>query len=153
LVINRDIQQAQLFVDGTEVYSQPMESDGTVLLGDLTDPTVNTLTIGSDPSGTYGVPGQYDIDDFAVWSRPLVPNEIQAIYTLGQAGIGITNEPLPQPLSVQLTSTGAKISWSAGTLQSAPTLLGPWAPVAGAVPPSYQYNPSGPTNQFFRVMQ
>jgi Concanavalin A-like lectin/glucanases superfamily/Bacterial Ig-like domain (group 2) len=153
LVINRDIQQAQLFVDGNEVYSQPMETDGTILLGDLTDPNINTLTIGSDPTGTYGVAGQYDIDDFALWMRPLAPDEIQTIYTLGQSGVTFTGGVVPQTLSVQKTANGATISWSAGTLQSAPTLLGPWNPVPGAAAPSYQFVPSGPTNVFFRVVQ
>ncbi len=153
LVINRDTEQAQLFVDGNEVYSQPLETDGTVLLGDLTDPNINTLTIGSDPTGTYGVPGQYDIDDFALWMRPLALDEIQTIYTLGQSGASFTGGAPPQTLSVQRTANGAQISWAAGTLQSAPTLLGPWNPVPGASAPSYQYVPGGPTNVFFRAVQ
>jgi hypothetical protein len=154
MVINRELEVVQLFVDGNEVYAQPLEADGVVLLGDLTDPNINTLTIGSDPTGTYGVAGQYDIDDFALWSRPLAPDEIQTIYTLGQAGMSFNNgsAPPPETLSVQRTTNGATITWTAGTLQSAPTVLGPWVPVPGATAPSYQYISSG-TNVFFRVMQ
>jgi len=155
LVINRELGQVEVFVDGSEVYSQPLEFEGTSLLGDLADPNINTVTIGSDPTGTYGVAGQYDIDDFAMWSRALQPDEVQTIYTLGQAGQSINGSGGfgSQTITVQRTANGATISWSSGTLQSAPTLLGPWTAVPGATAPSYNYTPSGPTNQFFRVMQ
>jgi hypothetical protein len=149
MVINRDAAYVALFVDGAEVYAQPLEYEGNSLLGDLT--TGNALTIGSDPTGTYGVPGQYDIDDFALWSRPLAPAEVQAIYTLGQAGEPIENGYLPETVGVQLIAHGFQLNWASGTLQSAPTVLGPWTAVEGAAAPSYQVVPTPGTNQFYRV--
>jgi len=151
MVVNREQAQVELYVDGIEIYSRTTVSLGDTLLGDLTDPTINTLTLGSDPTGTYGVAGEYDIDDFALWGRALSPAEVQAIYTLGQADEPIENGYLPETLVVQPIAHGFQLNWASGTLQSASTLLGPWAAVPGATAPSYQIVPTPGTNQFFRV--
>jgi hypothetical protein len=150
LVINRELEVAVVYVDGNPVASQTLVSLGDVLLGDLTDPNNNTLTIGQDPTGTYGVAGEYDIDDLVLWNRALLPSEVRAVYVLGQAGQSIINGFVPETLTAQFSAGALQLTWNSGALQSAPTVLGPWTDVSGASAPSYNV-PIGTGNQFFRV--
>ena len=149
LVINRELEYAAVYVDGRQAGFQSLDSLGDVLLGNLS--TGNAIFIGQDPTGTYGVSGEYDIDDLILWGRALAAGEVQAVYTLGQAGQSISNGFVPETLTLLQTPNGCQLNWTSGVLQSAPTLLGPWAAVPGATAPSFQFTPSSPTNQFFRV--
>ena len=154
LVIDTNTFEAEYFVDGQVVLGKPVVSLGFVILGSLDDNS-QPVTLGSDPTGGYNVSGEYDIDDFGLWTRPLSEEEIQAIYQLGLAGqpIGNANFPLVSPVSLSISQSGGniQISWSGGSLQSAPTVNGPWAPVSGATVSPYQFAPQTGANQFFRV--
>jgi hypothetical protein len=150
MVINQQLADVEMYVDGVEVYSKTTESLGENLLGDLS--TGNILTLGSDPTGKYGVTGEYDLDDFCLWNRALEPVEMQTVYTLGQSGQSLISGYAPQTLSIQSSSGFLQLNWSSGILQSAPTVLGPWSNVTNATPPSYQMSlPAGTNSEFFRV--
>ena len=69
----------------------------------------------------------------------------------GKTGQTITGN-VQQTLTVQLTANGCLINWATGVSYPPPTLQGPWAAVPGATTPSYNYMPSGTTNQFFRAV-
>ena len=110
----------------------------------------SATTIGQDPTGTYTEPGAADIDDVGVWTRVLSPYEAYAINYVG-ASHGRTFDTFgPVHLTLQPYGSGYAIVWQAGTLQSAPTLNGPWTPVAGASAPFYSFTP-GAGNKFYRV--
>ena len=55
---------------------------------------------------------------------------------------GYTGPPTEVTLSISLSDGQVTISWENGTLLSAPTVNGPWTPVDGAAPPTYQVTPS-----------
>jgi Concanavalin A-like lectin/glucanases superfamily len=55
-------------------------------------------------------------------------------------------------LQIQWAGTQLQINWTAGTLQQATSLTGPWSDVQGAAAPSYMVTPSG-TSMFFRTRQ
>jgi hypothetical protein len=152
MTLNRELGFLTLYVDGSQIGIATVASLGDELLGNVT--SGNAITIGQDPSGSYKGTGQatfeYDIDDLAVWSRPLSLSEVQAVYTIGQAGQSVTGT-VQETMTVQQTASGCQLNWTTGVLQSAPTVTGPWTAVPGATAPSYQYTPSGTTNQFFRV--
>ena len=109
--------------------------------------------IGSDPTTAYsgGQPGTYSIDDMGIWNRLLAPTEVAGIYSAGTNGMTLGSGGTTVVLMAQLTGAGQlQLSWSQGTLQSAPTISGPWAPVTGATPPIYMVTPNQ-GQQFYRV--
>ena len=57
----------------------------------------------------------------------------------------------PPTLTLSGTAGQIQIQWTGGTLESASSIAGPWAAVAGATSPQ-QVTPSGP-QKFFRVRQ
>jgi hypothetical protein len=154
LVIDTNTFEAEYFVDGQVVLAKPVVSLGYVILGSLDDNN-QPVTLGSDPTGNYNVTGEYDMDDFGIWTRPLSEDEIQAIYQLGLNGQGINNAnfPLTSPVSLSISQSAGNIQviWSGGILQSAPAVNGPWTAVTGATVSPYQFTPQSGVNQFFRV--
>ena len=62
--------------------------------------------------------------------------------------------PLPgQPPSLSISRSGNQVtvSWSAGTLESAPAVTGPWTPVSGATSP--YTTPAAEAARFYRARQ
>jgi hypothetical protein len=108
-----------------------------------------SVTVGSDPTTQYTVSGIYEIDDVGIWNRVLSGTEVSNIFTLGQSGQTYSLTPAVL-LTIQMVGAQVQLSWSSGTLQSAPALSGPWAPVPGATAPSYEVTPTGKAT-FYRV--
>ena len=111
------------------------------------------IMIGSDPTTGYSgaAPGTYSIDDMGIWNRLLSSAEVAGIYSAGTNGMPIGSGGTIVTLTAKLIVSGQfQVSWSEGTLESAPALTGPWAPVVGATPPTYVVTPTG-TQQFYRV--
>jgi hypothetical protein len=91
------------------------------------------------------------LDDVRYYSAILTPSQIQAIFASGNSGALAD----PADLQLQFNFTAAPgsafvLSWvdSSAVLQSAPTLLGPWADVTGATSP-YTIVPTA-SQQYFR---
>jgi hypothetical protein len=58
--------------------------------------------------------------------------------------------PVLGPLTYSVTGTNLVLQWTEGILQQAPTVLGAWTDVVGAMPPSYS-TPMTATERFFRL--
>jgi len=59
-------------------------------------------------------------------------------------------EVFPEPLSITRNSDTLRLSWTWGTLQAAPSILGPWTNYTGAVSSLTIPGPSGMA--FFRTV-
>jgi hypothetical protein len=59
----------------------------------------------------------------------------------------------PAPLTITRGAGGTFVVTFEGTLQSAPSITGPFTPVAGATPPSYTVPAGGPPMLFFRSVR
>jgi hypothetical protein len=160
VAMTADGAQLRIYANGVEVASQPY-------LGDFIVPEVRELsmgarldsddqdppTIGLDPTTPNNLTGQ--MDDFGLWNRVLAPDEINKIFTAGQAGNPLTSVVLTVPtgrptLAVVKTATGLTLTFT-GTLQSADAVTGPYADVTGATSP---YNsPTTGSPKFFRAKQ
>lgn len=68
-----------------------------------------------------------------------------------QFGFSLQGPP-PSPLKVSLAGGQVQIQWTAGTLQQAQAVIGPWSDVSGAAPPAYTFTPAG-SQMFFRARQ
>lgn len=60
--------------------------------------------------------------------------------------------PQAGPLLIQWSGSQLLIQWTAGILQEAPAVTGPWSDVPGASAPSYLVTPSG-SKEFYRTRQ
>jgi hypothetical protein len=113
--------------------------------------TGNAVTLGQDPTGTYGgrAIGAYDIDDVGIWSRVLTQYEAISIYGAGKIGQSFD---VTGPVGMSIMADGGSIDliWQSGGLQSADSLMGPWNPVNGANAPFYQVTPGG-SQKFYRI--
>jgi hypothetical protein len=110
------------------------------------------INIGQGANGDYAVGGSFELDDLGIWRHALSKYEAEAIYVVGNGhGRSFDTEgPATITLACQSTVAGLVLTWSAGTLESADTLAGPWTAVAGASAPSYTAPMSGAC-KFFRV--
>jgi Concanavalin A-like lectin/glucanases superfamily/Immunoglobulin domain len=130
-----DRTQAFVYLDGTNVHSTKIQGNGFVTSG--TVDSGNSATIGQDPTGRYGEDGEGWIDDLGVWRRALTPLEVASIYIAGaQSSLSFTNSQTSLPsISIDhLTGTKVRVSWSAGTLQSATNVEGPYSNVDAKSP-------------------
>jgi hypothetical protein len=124
------------------------------------------LSIGAeltsaDPATPPSLTFSGAIDDVALWCRSLSDLEIEAIYSAGLAGTGISEVSpvytVPPRLSITRTETGIVISWPTDvtgfTLVSSPALTSPtWTPVMGVVDNSVTIaDPMG--TAFFQLQQ
>jgi len=147
-VIDR-INGGTVYLDGTNA---PYIIDGGTSVeaaGDID--TTNSATIGQDPTGLYGgsTGGTFGIDDLGVWHKALTPLEAASIY-MAAASNQLSFVGAPITLSINsLSGLQKQVSWNAGSLQSAPSLTGPWTIVPGATSP-YTIIPTG-TALFYRV--
>jgi len=135
---------AVTYLDGVQVDSRSM-----VGVGDLD--TLNWLTIGQDPTTAYQESVTFQIDDIGIWRRALNSYEAASIY--GAAQNSGQSFDVYGPVKIDVAKAGADlvIAWQAGTLLSAPSLNGPWTPVAGASAPTYKVTPGTTGNVFYRV--
>jgi hypothetical protein len=150
---------ATVYLDGVVSHQNVQEGTTVAGLGNIN--STNGATIGQDPTGVYNIgvgdaniPGPQSasafIDDLGVWQKALTPLEAASIYMAA-----ISNTPAlsftgaPITLSIK-THPGQQLqlNWSAGGLQSATNLSGPWTTIAGDSP--YVISPSG-GSMFYRV--
>ncbi|MEI9961276.1 MAG: hypothetical protein WDM76_09190 [Limisphaerales bacterium] len=114
--------------------------------GNLT--TGHAATIGQDPTGTYGETGSGDIDDLGVWKKALTPLEAASIYS---AAVNNHLSYVDQPVTISLeTLVGhqLKLTWPAGTLQSADNIQGPYTDIDATSP--YTMTPNS-ARKFYRI--
>lgn len=84
------------------------------------------------------------IDEVAVFTRSLTPDQVQLLYTSGLSGA-------PIKVSAQRSGANIIVTWPRGTLLQADDVAGPWTVVPGATSPYTTSAASG--NKFFRVQQ
>lgn len=113
--------------------------------------TTRNILIGQ-AGGTYAAKGEFVIDDLGVWRRALTAFEVDTIYLVG-ATLG---EPLAPAESTQIdveidrNGSQVRIRWNGvGTLETAPSVKGPWTSVSNASSP-YDATPIG-SRAFFRI--
>lgn len=104
-----------------------------------------SATIGQDPTGLYTEPGSGDIDDLGVWKKALTPLEVEAIY-LGAISNGVSFVGAPVTLTKQVSGGNMTLSWTAGTLQAAGAVTGPYTNVTPTSP--YVVPLTGPQRYF-----
>jgi len=125
--------------------------NATSIAGIGSPDTAGPYNIGQDPTGTYAQSGTFSLDDIGVWRRALTDYEARSIYQVGQNYGKSFNSTGPVDLTVYPAAGGKyTIFFPAGTLTEATNITGPWTPVAGAIPPIYQFTPTS-TNSFFKV--
>jgi hypothetical protein len=148
VALTRGGVQTELWIDGTlyETAANPTITDNNM-----------PLLIGANPDTS---PLRYWnglIDDIAIWSRALSPDEIASFWN---NGAGKTIDELYGPFAVtpaefttiQVADGKITIEWTGdGTLQAAPVVAGPYTDVAGAASP-YTFTPTGDA-QFYRIKQ
>ncbi len=142
-----------LTYNGTASGGAALYIDGTLNVTNANSggwsPAGSPLSIGSGSDNFYN-PYVGNLDSFRCYSAILTPTEISSIYTTGALA-----DPADLDLDFEFATppgAGINLSWpDAGvTLQSAPSLLGPWTPVSGVSSP-YTIVPTV-TAQFFRYV-
>jgi hypothetical protein len=106
------------------------------------EPWDGPTAIGADSLSVPGTVFNGKMDEVAVFNYTLSPAQVNSLYTTALAGA---------PVTVNCQSSGANLvlSWTHGTLMQATNLAGPWTPVTGAAPPSFNVTPAG--QMFYRV--
>jgi hypothetical protein len=146
-IFDRTAGLGTTYLDGLEVNSTDISTIGNI---DNVSPT-NNVNIGQDPTGAYFSAGAANLDDLSIWRRALTGNEARALYEAGLNNhVGVATQPLP--LTTTHTGLQVTVTWSAGILQSAPSLTGPWTAVTNAVTPTYTTKATT-TMQYFRAIQ
>jgi hypothetical protein len=145
LILDRGSQQASTYVDGLLAGKWAIGGLGTMYYN-------NAITIGNDPTGTYGAGGAGAggaVDDVGVWRRALTPLEAAAIYVAGisnQASFTSTTVTL----SIQRSGSQLQLSWPSGVLQSADQVTGTYSDITPAPSSPYLVSPSL-SKKFYRV--
>jgi len=159
VVFYRQANQVYTYVDGQQTAVAQLGLTG---MESLTPEDIRTTLVGSSgsmPESAYGL-----VDDLAMWTRPLPPSELTAIYQSGLIG-----KPVPQATTVVSPKIQAAVSGSnfmvsfpesAGsfTLQSSPTMTtGSWTTVTGTRTTVNGVTtvtvPMGATPAFFRLVR
>lgn len=114
-----------------------------------------TTLIGGSGPGAYS--GSADIDDYAIWGRPLSTEELTCVYASGLAGKTVDLLPSIPRLHIRPGEFGEYVvSWSAifsGYILECSTLLGPgavWSEVPGVVNNAANIFPDA-ASKFFRL--
>ncbi len=155
-VFYRDINTVYTYVDGYLTAQDALGVSGTE---SLTDPYITTTLVGSSGNAIYSASG--NVDDLAMWTRPLTQAEFVGIYQAGLQGHGIPQAASGAPSLAALASSGNLLlvypDWArAYTLESSPGLApAAWTKVS-AVPAFVGGNsvvslPVTPQAQFFRL--
>jgi hypothetical protein len=142
---------AQVYIDGVLVKTHPLPNIGNLNYSD-------GYILGSDPTYAYegNTTGGYSLDDVGIWRRLLTADEVASIYSAGQSGQSfaptVPSRGLVVPLTISLAGTSVQLNWSQGTLESAPSITGPWSAVTNASPPSFSTSHTNAAT-FYRVNQ
>jgi hypothetical protein len=107
-----------------------------VIIGGM-QPNLDKLVVAGDDAATSA-----QFDDFYIGTG--------TISTL-PVGLGQSSGPLP-PLTVTQANGKVTITWTAGTLQSAAEVSGPWSNVSAGTTSPYSFTPAN-AHQFFRTTQ
>lgn len=143
--IDRTNGVSSAYIDGKFITSKSIVGLGTLANG-------NDIFIGQDPTGAYATAGQFDLDDVAIWRRVLDRASSESVYFAGVAGRSIdVAGPTPVGLTINISGSNLVIGFSAGILQSAASLSGPWTDVAGASSPTYTTPLPASGNKYYRV--
>jgi hypothetical protein len=143
-VVDRVQQRASVYVDGTFCSSWSIVGLGTL---DTTYP----ITIGSDPTGSYGS-ATFDLDDLGIWRRAFTAYEAASVYGAAHNSGQSFDVYGPVKVGVNVVGGNVDVNWQAGTLLQSTDAKGPFLPVTGAKAPFFRTTPTGST-MFFRVQQ
>jgi hypothetical protein len=77
--------------------------------------------------------------------------QANAVGYFDDVSFGVAAAAPPPSLSVALAANMVVLTWQGGSLQSAPSLAGPWGDVSGAASP-YTWDPASGPMQFFRLL-
>jgi hypothetical protein len=148
IAFSADGAQQRLYVDGQQVavidylanINQPDIPYITVgVQFNYSDPADITSPAGPDPTNPNYFTGS--IDELALWTRVVTPDEISKIYEAGRQGQELTSVVVEPPtseepaISVAKGTGGNLVITFEGTLQSADAVTGPYTNVAGASSP------------------
>jgi len=124
-----------LYRNGIPVATAPA-TGGAVAISDA------NWAIGSTGSGWENY-FTGSVDEVALYGKALTADQVLAHYNAGVSG--------EQPLALNIALSGGVVTltWTAGTLQQADTLGGPYLPVAGAASP---YVPELGAGKFYRLV-
>jgi hypothetical protein len=162
IAFSADGAQLRLYVDGAQVAvvdyladinppDIPYLSMGARL---NLNTNVNPPLLGIDASNPNTLFGQ--LDEVALWTRALSATEVQLLYEAGRNGQPLTSVVVPEPgggepgtLRISLNGANITVSWDKGTLQTAPTVTGPWTDVQGTSPLT---EPTSGAAKFYRTV-
>jgi hypothetical protein len=120
-----------VYLDGRPAHSTKQSGTFSGAAGNVD--TGNAFTIGQDPTGMYGESGEGYIDDLGVFRKALTPLEAASIY-MAAVSNSLSYVGAPITLSMQKSGNQLKLSWPAGTLQSADVVTGPYTDVTPVSP-------------------
>jgi hypothetical protein len=139
-----DGAQLRLYINGAQVAE-------TAYLANFITPDVKELSMGArlnmdtnqvPPIVLDATPNNLlgSLDDVGIWNRALTADEVSKIYAAGQAGNPLSSVVETPPASggtLTVGSAGGKvtITWTAGTLQTAASVTGPWTDQPSATSP------------------
>ncbi len=147
------VTYGQAIDDPIEIYIDGVLSASTVVTNGWSWPVTQQIELGkSHDSYWKRLNGQ--MDDFRIYNRVLTSTEINSIINSDAL---VDNSALKVRYNFDTAGVGTSLVWSAGALQSSPT-LGPsavWTPVTGALSP-FPFLPPPPviptgTTLFYRV--
>jgi hypothetical protein len=141
---------ATSYIDGSQVNYKWL----TANKNNVDTPAGLATNIGQDGTGTYGASfSDMDMDDVGIWRRVLTPQEVAAIYTAGGNGKDLSTVQVSSETPVMSIVRGdgsVTLSWTGGgTLQTAPTISGPWTDATSQANP--QVVPTSGSSSFWRV--
>jgi len=140
-VVDRNDGLAQLYVDGNQVVAGAIRNDF---------PTSNDMDLGRDTGGSFGFLGS--LDETRIQSGLSSANWVWASWATVADNAFATYGTVISPnvvVQCQMTNGQLGLTWATGTLQSAPTVTGPFTDMTGAVSP-YLIVPSA-AQQYFRI--
>jgi hypothetical protein len=148
LAFSADRAYLALYMDGVPVARTSYYPRG------LEQPIMPQILIGvGDDVWSASLQGQ--IDELALWRRALRSDEIAALYQAGKSGHPLTSIsesppiPVPPALTIKSVDNGISVTWTYGTLSTAPTVDGPWIDRSWALSPFVEPIGSGP--KFYRA--
>jgi len=130
-----DGAQLRLYKNGQQVaekdYTGQLDTPSGAFLAIGAVLNTNATDIIPDPTAPDYFGGQ--MDELALWGRVLTADEISQLYAAGKAGKALTTivetPPVvtaPPTLTFSYKAGQITVTWSSGTLQTAPAANGPW---------------------------
>jgi hypothetical protein len=151
LIYDMDVVNgATIYLDGKAAIDTNEDGlTGLQAAGNINNSSI--ATIGQDPTGLYSQAGSAYIDDLGVWNRALTALEAESIYLAAASNqvsfTGATNVTGTFSLAV-LAGKQLQLTWSAGSIQAATNLSGPWITLTNTSP--FVVSPTN-TLEFFRA--